>query len=100
MQLFGGLALVGRFLIGSPFRQCATATQYCARKTREDLSGLSGSRGGRTARLIPPSHASSVFAISNLPGNCMQHVRHYSATAWCITGGPDPGTRMIPKEYK
>ena len=30
----------------------------------------------------------------------MPHVRHYSATAWCITAGPDQGTRMIPKECK
>jgi hypothetical protein len=30
----------------------------------------------------------------------MKHVRHYSATAWCITAGPDQGTRMIPKECK
>ena len=47
MQLSAGLALIGLALFDwQPVLRCATATQCCAKKTREGLLGLLGSRGG------------------------------------------------------
>ena len=64
------------FLIGSPFRPCATATPHCARKTREGLSALSGSRGDKTGRFISAITTRPFSQFQTCQKVASRHVRH------------------------